>query len=146
MKKKIIIFGILLTVGILGFIIYGYYQATPALTEQTASRPRIEVSPKSYDFGEIAFGRIVDFTFKVKNSGDEILEIKRLATSCGCTTAKINKDKINPGEEADVLVTYDTAAMGNGPHGKGQQERIIYIKSNDPVNPQITTTINAYVK
>jgi len=146
MNKKILIFSIIIFIGIVGFIIYGYYQATPALIKETISRPQIDISPESYDFGEIEFGKIVNFTFKVKNSGDEILEIKRIATSCGCTTAKINKDKINPGEEADVLVAYDTAAMGSGPHGKGQQERIIYIKSNDPANPQITTTINAYVK
>lgn len=145
-KKKAIIIGILFAVGVVGFVIYGYYQATPALDKQTAKYPQIEISPKSFNFGEIEFGKVVNYSFKIKNSGNDVLEIKRVATSCGCTTAKVDKEKINPGEEANVSVTYDTAAMGDGPHGKGQQERIIYVKSNDPANPQITAMIYAYVK
>jgi hypothetical protein len=43
------------------------------------------------------------------------------------------------------LVTYDTGAM-SGAHAKGQQKRIIYIKSNDPINPQIEAMIYAYVR
>ncbi len=68
-----------------------------------------------------------------------------MATSCACTSAKVTKEKIAPGKEADLNVTYDTGAM-SGPHGKGSQERIIYIKSNDPINPQAEVTIKAYVR
>lgn len=125
--------------------IYGYFKATPPVSGGQDSVPKIEITPESYDFGTIVFGTIAEYNFKVKNSGKETLEIKRVATSCGCTTAKVSQIKINPGETADLSVKYDTAAMGEGPHGTGKQDRIIYIKSNDPVNPQIEVTISAFV-
>ncbi len=68
-----------------------------------------------------------------------------MATSCGCTTAKVSKEKINPGEEIELQVSYDTGAM-SGDHARGEQERIIYIKSNDPINPQVEAMIYADVK
>ena len=88
---------------------------------------------------------MVEYTFKVKNIGQVLLEIKRVSTSCGCTSAEVSKEKIAPNEEADLLVIYDTGAM-SGAHAKGEQERIIYVKSSDPINPQIEVMIYATVK
>lgn len=130
----------------MGLLIYGYSRATPGVKNQTTPRPKIEITPKSFDFGNVSFGQVVNYTFKVKNLGNEILEIKKVATSCACATAKTDKEKIEPGQTTELLVTYDTAAMGRGPHGKGKQERIIYVKSNDPVNPQVEVMIYANVK
>ncbi|OHA16141.1 MAG: hypothetical protein A3A10_00370 [Candidatus Tagabacteria bacterium RIFCSPLOWO2_01_FULL_42_9] len=126
--------------------VFGYFRAVPGVKNKTENLPKIEIFPNIFDFGEIEFGKIVEHSFRVKNSGNEILEIKRVATSCACTTAKISKKEINPGEEAELLVNYDTAAMGKGPHGRGKQERIIYVKSGDPLNPQVEIMIYADVK
>ncbi len=127
-----------------GLAIYGYFQAIPDVDNQTENRPKIEIEPKSFDFGEINYGEVAEYAFLLKNSGNEILEIKRVATSCACTTAKTEKELLNPGEETNLSVRYDTGAM-SGPHGKGEQERIIYVKSNDPLNPQVEVTIQANV-
>lgn len=135
---------IILGVVILSIAVYGYLKATPGADSQQ-NLPKIEITPSSFDFGDVEFGKILDYTFKLKNAGNEILEIKRVATSCGCTKGEINKEKINPGEEAELLVTYDTGAM-SGSHAQGKQERIIYVKSNDPVNPQVEVMIKANVK
>lgn len=143
-KQKLFFLGFFIL--ILAIVVfYGYFRAAPPIDDQQ-NLPKIEITPSSFDFGEIEFGRVVEYTFKIKNSGTEVLEIKRVATSCGCTTAKAAKNLINPGEEADLLVKYDTAAMGDGPHGKGKQERIIYVKNNDPITPQIQVTISALVQ
>lgn len=142
MKKTIF----LIILAILGMGIVGYFKAIPGASNQNENSPKIEISPASFDFGQVGFGQILNYTFLVKNTGKEILEIKRIGTSCGCTTAKIAKEKIEPGEEVALLVTYDTKAMGEGPHGRGNQERIIYVKSNDPANAQAEVIINAYVK
>lgn len=131
---------------IIGLVAYGYSQATSSLPNQTGKTPQIEITPASFDFGRIKFGQVVNYTFKIKNKGRELLEIKRVSTSCGCTTARVSQEKLAPSEEANLLVTYDTAAMGEGPHGRGKQERIIYVKSNDPLSPQVTVTIDANVQ
>ncbi len=144
MNSKIL-FSIIFILGLTAVIFYGYTKATPpAISDENA--PKIEISPASYDFGQVDFGKIIDYTFKIKNSGQSPLEIKRIATSCGCKTAKASKTSLLPGEETDLLVTYDTAAMGSGPHGMGSQERIIYVKTNDPNTPQVSVSMTAYVK
>lgn len=129
---------------ILGIAVYGYYKSVPGLENERAARPQIEITPQDFNFGQIQYGQEVNYVFLVKNAGQEVLEIKRLSTSCGCTSAKIAKEQINPGETTELLVVYDTGAM-SGPHALGQQERIIYIKSSDPINPQVEVTIHANV-
>jgi len=88
----------------------------------------------------------VEYTFKIKNLGNKVLEIKKTATSCACTSAEVEKKILKPDEEIDLNVIYNTRLMGDSPHAKGEQERIIYLKSNDPVNPQVEVIIHAYVK
>lgn len=144
MQSKIKYF-LLLGLVVLGLAVLGYFKATPSAENQTENLPRIEISPQDFDFGDIDYGQVVEYSFKIKNLGKEILEIKRVATSCACTTAKVTQEKISPGEETDLIVAYDTGAMG-GSHGEGKQERIIYVKSNDPINPQVEVMIYANVK
>lgn len=144
MQKIILI--IILIFAFVGLAIYGYLQAIPEAENQSKSQPQIEATPNSFDFGEIEFGTVAKYVFKIKNSGNEILEIKKIATSCACTSAKVVKETLNSGEETELLVEYDTKLMGDTSHGKGEQERIIFIKSNDPVNPQIEVRIYANVQ
>lgn len=134
-----------LAVLLFGLTVYGYFQALPGMKEETENLPKIDVTPSSFDFGQVSYGQILTQRFEVKNSGEAALEIKRVSTSCGCTTAKISQEKIGPGEKAELSVTYDTGAMG-GAHGKGEQERIIYLRSNDPQNSQTEVVITANVK
>jgi len=141
MSKKIII-GLVFVVA---FSIYGYFSAVPGVENNGQDQPKIEISPQTFDFSEVEYGQTLEYTFKIKNLGNQILEINKVATSCGCTTAQISQEKINPQEEVELKVIYDTGAM-SGAHAKGNQERIIYVKSNDPINPQVEVTISAYVR
>lgn len=142
MKFKVIVASIVL---ISGLLVLGYFKAVPGAENGSALASRIEILPQSFDFGDIQYGQIVEQDFLVKNAGNEILEIKKVATSCGCTTAKIDKEMIAPGESVRLNVRYDSGAMGSS-HGKGRQERIIYIKSNDSLNPQAEAIIYANVQ
>ncbi len=144
MSKKI--FVAVAVVIILGLGLVGYFKAVPGVGNGGELLAKIEITPKSFDFGTVELGEVLNYSFKIRNLGNKSLEIKRVATSCACTTAKVSREKIEPKEEAELLVTYDTGAMGRNSHGTGEQKRIIYIKSNDPVNPQVEVTIHAYVK
>lgn len=137
---------IIIILAILGLAIIGYFRAVPGVENQTDNRPQIEVTPQTFDFNEIEYGSIAKHTFKIKNLGKETLEIKKIATSCACTSAEVGKKILGPDEEIDLNVSYNTGLMGDSPHAKGEQERIIYVKSNDPINPQIEVIIQAYVK
>lgn len=128
-----------------GLAVAGYFKAIPGAGGSGEDQPRIEMSPESFDFGDIDYGQIVEYDFSVKNTGTKSLEIKRVATSCSCTTAKVSQEIIDPGQAVNLHVRYDSGAMGLA-HGKGEQERIIYVKSNDPSNPQAEVIIFANVK
>src|SRR3989344_140395 len=136
MKLK---FFLALGIIILGVGVFGYFKAI-SVPEDRENLPKIEVSPKDYNFGNINYGDAVNYTFLVKNVGVSLLEIKRVATSCACTTAKISKEVIEPGDAAELEVTYNSGQM-TGSHGRGPQERIIFVKSSDPITPQAQVII-----
>lgn len=139
LKTKIIL---ILSLFLVGVITLGYFQAIPN-TDERSSIPRIEVLPTYFDFGKIKFGDTVTYSFKVKNIGENVLEIKRVATSCACTTANILKTQLEPGQETELTISYDSDAMPL--HGSGREERIIWVRSNDPQNPQVEVKIYATV-
>jgi len=141
-RWKLLFLGAALAIFVFAFL--GFTKTTPPKQEGSKA-PKIQIQPGSFDFGQIEYGQVVEQTFEVKNLGSEVLEIKRVSTSCGCTTAKIASSQISPGQQTQLLVVYDTGQM-SGAHGKGQQERIIYIKSNDPENPQVEAMIKANVE
>jgi len=141
MVKKFLALVLILS---LFLIAYGYWQATEPKTSSGGESPRIEVRPKSFNFGTVDYGQRLEKEFLLSNQGKEELIIKRVATSCGCTQAQVGKKILAPGEETVLRVVYDTKAM-TGPKARGRQERIIYLKSNDPVQPQLEVKIYANV-
>jgi hypothetical protein len=144
MNQQKTIASVFIILVIIGLGIVGYFKAVPSAKNNKGSRPQIQITPEIYDFGEIKYGQIAKHTFKVKNIGQEVLKITKIATSCGCTTAEIKEKSIAPGKEANLNVEYNTGLM-SGSHAKGEQERIIYIKTNDPVSPQAEVVIRALV-
>jgi hypothetical protein len=104
-------------------------------------RPAIFVEPPSYDFGTIP-QEVVTHAFTVRNKGDKDLVIGKITTSCGCTTAKIDKERIRPGETATLEVTFDPIVHDT----KGKTTRTVYLQTNDPKYPVKNVKIRAFVK
>lgn len=120
--------------------------------------PRIEVTPTEYDFGDVPRG-VSTASFQIWNTGNVDLKLMGISTSCGCTSAVIKyqgmtspvfgmhnnpKDwnmNVLPGDTATLEVSYDSALHPDS----GHIERAIYIKSNDPFNPEIQVDLTAYV-
>ncbi len=97
--------------------------------------PKIELSTTSFDLGDIASDEgIRTETFFVKNTGDTLLKINSVSTSCGCTEAEVESEEIPPGEQTKLIVNYDPSVH---PGLVGKITRIVYIKSNDPLNEEI---------
>ncbi len=109
------------------------------------SPPKIKVTPERYDFGKIPPKKI-SHTFPVENVGGSTLEIFKVSTSCGCTTASIDHRMIEPGESAKMVVNFDpTLHRSSQKEEVGQRKRTIYIRSNDPEMPEKTIVITATV-
>lgn len=101
--------------------------------------PKISVSDENYDFGKIAEGVEVSHKFNITNTGGDVLEIQRVRASCGCTAAAPEKDKLEPGESTAIEVRFNSAGR------MGQQQKYVYISSNDPENPEIRLMFKAFV-
>lgn len=116
--------------------VYGYYYIS------SKGVPSIEVSPLFKDLGDVTKEGF-SYTFTVKNTGKKPLEIERVSTSCGCTLATIESEYIMPGESTGLLVTFNPKLMEE--EIKGKITRIVFIKSNDPENPEFEIKITANV-
>ena len=88
--------------------------------------PQIRVEEPTYDFGTILEGFVVSHVFVIENVGDEVLEIDRVAASCGCTTTALATDTLRPGESVNLEVLVDTAGFG------GRIGKSVYVYTNDP--------------
>lgn len=132
-KSTLIILGVIVVLGVI--IFYNSLGSGGGV-------PRIQVIPSSYDFGNMPH-EAVNHTFMVKNMGTGPLEIKRVSTSCGCTSAKISLEKILPNQVANLWVKFDPNLMEE--KVEGEVLRVVYIKSNDPEQPEVEVEIKANV-
>ncbi|NOY35449.1 MAG: DUF1573 domain-containing protein [bacterium] len=152
----------------------GVFWAAGGSGSKTASAPDREIPPvasaisilqNDWDFGEISMkdGDVVH-NFEMKNEGTEPVVIKKVFTSCMCTTALIKDASgneygkfgmpghglpsktdvvIGPGETAIVEAVYDPAA--HGPAGVGLARRSIYLETNSSVSPKVEVRFSALV-
>jgi hypothetical protein len=69
----------------------------------------VQVIDTTYDFGEIAEGEIVEFSFRFKNTGTSALVVTNVAASCGCTVPEKPEQPIKPGETGYIKAKFDSA-------------------------------------
>jgi len=94
--------------------------------KEIQNAPTIDFNERVYDFGEIAEGKKVEYTFKILNKGKSDLLIRSVKASCGCTAANPTSNVIKPGANTDLKIVFDSS-------GKlGLQNKTITIISNDP--------------
>src|SRR5208283_2648177 len=103
-------------------------------------QPKIQVENPLFDFGTATEATMVNHTFKLKNTGKGRLVISHVKTSCGCTAAKPTKNTLEPGEETEINVGFDTHFQ------KGHQVRMITAFTNDPDTPEAIMTMQGNVK
>ena len=101
--------------------------------------PKITSLEKEFDFGQIVEGAIVIHDFVITNNGDQELFLIKVSSSCGCTVAKPEKEKLQPRETTKLKATFNS----KGKHGK--QKKYINIFTNDKDNPRYRLVILATV-
>lgn len=91
-----------------------------------------------FNFGQVKEGTTVSHTFELVNKGSDILEIKDVKTSCGCTAALVSSSTLKPGEKGTLKVDLDTKGR------QGKMSRTVSIVSND--SKQSTKVITIYAE
>jgi hypothetical protein len=93
----------------------------------------------SYDFGQVKEGEVLKHDFILKNESQNILTIKDLSTSCGCTGSKAEKKILAPGETTLIEVQFNTKGY------LGQAQQYVYVATDNLDNPIIKFIIKAEV-
>lgn len=115
-------------------------QSGPETPEETPStNARLEVSEFHWDFGDVPKGVKVDHNFVLKNTGTDPLDIPKVRSSCGCSTAPLLKNRLEPGETTDLVLTFTT---GNY---RGKVQKTLTVVSSDPNNQEVKLTFAATV-
>ncbi|MEQ8906118.1 DUF1573 domain-containing protein [Ekhidna sp.] len=113
----------------------------PEMTaEELDNAPKLEISSRSYDFGRVAAGAVLESEFELTNTGKEKLELRAVKSNCGCITYDLKKKGIKKGKSQMLKVSFDTSEM------QGNQYKSITIYSNDPVTPTQIITIKGKVE
>jgi len=105
----------------------------------TTGSPKIFFDKMFHNFGKIEEGKIYETSFAFTNTGQGILEIVDIHSSCGCTAAIPKKRILKPGEVSEVRVEF------NSTNYNGLVTKYVTIRTNDPSNPEVILTIQADV-
>ncbi len=65
------------------------------------------------DFGQIPQNKPVTAEFTFTNTGEEVLIISQVKTSCGCTVAEYPQEALKPGESGKIKAQYNAATLGS---------------------------------
>jgi hypothetical protein len=105
--------------------------------------PKVGVESLNVDLGTIKEGTVVESAIRIRNTGDEPLEIRKVQSSCRCATVEPpppSSAKIAPGAMLALPVRY--VAKGRA----GRQAASIVVTTNDPERPAIVFEVSAYVE
>ncbi len=130
-SSKFQVSGFKLTAGILLFMTVlslscnsGTKQAVPATQSNESGTAKFVFSEEIHNFGSLKAGEIVSFTFIFRNEGTKTLSITGINSGCGCTEVKIPDKTIEPGQEGQIEVIYNSAGE------VGKQLKTITLFSN----------------
>lgn len=101
--------------------------------------PKAVIQKDIHDFGDVKQGESVTTVFMISNSGGDILEIKDVRATCGCTAVKPDKNQLKPGESTKLEVTFNSKGR------RGHQKKQVKVKTNDPDNQELVLTIKCNV-
>ncbi|MHC4706971.1 MAG: DUF1573 domain-containing protein [Planctomycetota bacterium] len=116
-------------------------QATPdeQKSKPQSSAPKITFEKVTHDFGDISPASKNTCGFKFKNTGDALLRIGKIRSTCGCTVPKLKKKEYAPGESGVIKATY---TAGRSP---GKVTKRLHVPSNDKKNSKIALTLKGTI-
>lgn len=99
MKKIYII-----TAVIIGLVLIGF--ATYKEDKFYNIYGKADIKVKEYDFGEITYLDTINYTFEIKNVGDEPLIINKVLPNCDCILVDYEKGIINKNNVAKISTKF----------------------------------------
>ncbi|MFA6438879.1 MAG: DUF1573 domain-containing protein [Bacteriovoracaceae bacterium] len=104
-----------------------------------SAQPAIRLNNTLFTLGAIYHGEVKTVPLIVRNTGTQPLNILGVETSCGCTSAKRSVNAIAPGTEDTITVSFNSLGFS------GSITKIVTVRSNDPVQPQVEARLTGTV-
>ena len=92
--------------------------------KKAETQTSIQFEASEISFGEIKEGAAVTKIYKLKNIGKKRLMIEKVEGSCGCTVAEWPRYPVEPGENAEIKVNFNTLGK------RGEQDKTITVTAN----------------
>lgn len=103
-----------------------------ALTAGEFARTRLQWDSPVQDLKTAAVDEAVTAEFVFRNLGGQAIRFLTIGTSCGCTTAKPEKDVYQPGERGTIRAILKKGSL------TGLREEKVYVTTDEPGKPSIT--------
>jgi hypothetical protein len=85
-----------------------------------------------FDFGKVAEGEIVEFSYRFKNTGSQPLVISNASASCGCTVPEKPEAPVKSGETGFIKVKFNSEGR------VGVAHKTVTVQSNaTPAFPEL---------
>lgn len=96
------------------------------ITAGSANQPLTSISFKDSILhkGKIEEGAMMDVEFEFTNTGTEMLIIKNVSASCGCTIPEKPEEPIAPGQTGKIKATFDSRGRA------GLNQKVITVTAN----------------
>ena len=122
-------------------LIFGIFVIFTAVAQEASdvnSGPEITFQEDRFAFGDIHQGDIVEHVFTFENTGNEVLIITNVQTTCGCTAPEWPRDPVAPGQTGDIRVVFNSTGK------MGRQNKVITVISNAS-NPRSQVAIETNI-
>ena len=103
------------------------------------TEPKIVFDSRVYNFGNLGIKEKAECEFRFKNSGQALLKIGKIKSTCGCTVPSLSKKEYQPNEEGVIKIKY------SGQSKPGSVVKHIYVSTNDKGNSKVKLTIKGKV-
>lgn len=113
--------------------------SSQAVENNLTSNASFQWETTMHNFGTIAQGEVVNYTFKFTNNGTEDLRIQSTSASCGCTVPNHTKEPVPPGGTGEIVVRFDSKGKS------GQQSPVITVVANTSPK-QVRLSLRGFVQ
>jgi hypothetical protein len=73
---------------------------------------KMRVDRTEHNFGTFSMAEKQECTFRLTNTGNSLLVIHDVTTSCGCTKVEYRKEPVRPGVSIELRVSYEAEESG----------------------------------
>ena len=126
--------------GIVLVVAFSAFLVNKNLHDPRIFAPVMSFNTDKIEMGDVPQGPQVLGEFKFKNTGQNVLVIKTIQPSCGCTGIVEDEKKLyQPDESGKIKFTFNTEGR------IGKLDKTITVETNDTKNPRKTLTFSVNI-